>query len=257
MLGPTLERFNYILANARTNDLNFRIKGSQDRWSWCDALFMAPPAWLRAYLATGDRRYLEFMDQEWKATSDYLYDKEEHLYFRDSTYFDRREANGRKVFGAGATVGDGGVARVLQVLPPEHRGGVLQQQYREMAAKIATLQQRTGCGGRACWIRSLPLKETRGRAFTPSRSRGASTGLAGPGRYEPWCASVAGAGGMRDEEGKLEHVQPIGADPKKFDPTHTDVYGVGAFLLAGSEIYRLASVRRGRRLRQLPAAAEG
>jgi hypothetical protein len=40
-------------------------------------------------------------------------------------------------------------------------------------------------------------------------------------------------------EGKLEHVQPIGADPKTFDPKHTDVFGVGAFLLAGSEIYRL------------------
>jgi hypothetical protein len=41
------------------------------------------------------------------------------------------------------------------------------------------------------------------------------------------------------DDGKLTHVQPIGADPKKFDEASTEVYGVGAFLLAGSEIYRL------------------
>jgi hypothetical protein len=35
-------------------------------------------------------------------------------------------------------------------------------------------------------------------------------------------------------------VQPIGADPKNFPEDSTEVYGVGAFLLAGSEIYRFA-----------------
>jgi hypothetical protein len=35
-------------------------------------------------------------------------------------------------------------------------------------------------------------------------------------------------------------VQPIGADPKNFKEDSTEVYGVGAFLLAGSEVYRLA-----------------
>jgi hypothetical protein len=37
----------------------------------------------------------------------------------------------------------------------------------------------------------------------------------------------------------LTHVQPIGADPKKFSEESTEVYGVGAFLLAGSEVYRM------------------
>ena len=51
-----------------------------------------------------------------------------------------------------------------------------------------------------------------------------------------WAALV----GCVTPEGKLEHVQPVGADPKKFLPTDTEVYGTGAFLLAGSEMYRLA-----------------
>jgi len=41
-------------------------------------------------------------------------------------------------------------------------------------------------------------------------------------------------------EGKLEHVQPVGAAPHGFDPHNTEPFAVGAFLLAGSEVHRLA-----------------
>lgn len=40
-------------------------------------------------------------------------------------------------------------------------------------------------------------------------------------------------------EGRLEHVQPIGAGPHGFDPRSTDTFAVGAFLLAGSDVCRL------------------
>jgi rhamnogalacturonyl hydrolase YesR len=255
MIAPTLERFDFILAHARTNDLNFTIKGSQERWSWCDALFMSPPACLRAYLATSDKRYLDFMDREWKFTSDYLYDKEEHLYFRDSTYFKKREANGKKVFwsrGNGWVLG--GLARVLQVLPPEHATHKFyEQQYKEMAARAASLQRPDGL-----WRSSLldpdsyPLKETSGSGFyTFALTWGINRGLLDRSEYEPVVRKAwKGLVECVTAEGKLEHVQPVGADPKRFDPTHSDVYGVGAFLLAGSEMYRLA-------LGELPAAAYG
>jgi len=36
-----------------------------------------------------------------------------------------------------------------------------------------------------------------------------------------------------------ETVRSIGSDPKNFDPNSTEIYGVGAFLLAGSEVYKL------------------
>jgi unsaturated rhamnogalacturonyl hydrolase len=29
-------------------------------WWWCDALFMGPPAWVRMYAATGDRKYVDY-----------------------------------------------------------------------------------------------------------------------------------------------------------------------------------------------------
>ncbi len=54
-------------------------------------------------------------------------------------------------------------------------------------------------------------------------------------------------GGLRCESlvsavfpnGKLVWVQPIGEDPKKVTADMTEVYGVGAFLLAGTEILKL------------------
>jgi hypothetical protein len=41
------------------------------------------------------------------------------------------------------------------------------------------------------------------------------------------------------EEGMLSYVQPIGAEPGEAYPDKTEVYGVGAFLSAGSEMYKL------------------
>jgi unsaturated rhamnogalacturonyl hydrolase len=64
LLGPTRARFDYLLAHPSTNDLHFNIKGASDRWSWCDALFMSPPALARLHVATGDKRYLDFMTRE-------------------------------------------------------------------------------------------------------------------------------------------------------------------------------------------------
>jgi unsaturated rhamnogalacturonyl hydrolase len=245
MLQPTKERFDFILAHPATNDLHMGVKGAQDRWNWCDALFMGPPAWIRLFKVTDEPRYLDFMDKEWRATSDFLYDTNEHLYFRDSTYFDKREANGKKIYwsrGNGWVLA--GLARVLEVMPADYpQRKFYEQQFKEMAAKIASLQQEDGL-----WRASLldpdsfPLKETSGSGFfTFGIAWGINHGLLERAKFEPaarkaWAALV----GCVTPEGKLEHVQPVGADPKKFLPTDTEVYGTGAFLLAGSEMYRLA-----------------
>ena len=199
---------------------------------------------MRLYAATGDRKYLDAMNQLWWRTSDYLYDSEEHLYFRDSTYFAKREANGRKIFwsrGNGWVMG--GLVRVLQLLPrdfPDRPRYI--QQYREMAAKVVTLQQPDGL-----WRSSLldpesyPLKETSGSGFYAyALAWGINQGLLDRATYEPavlraWAGLMAAVA----PDGKLTHVQPIGADPKSFDGNLSETYGVGAFLLAGSEVYRL------------------
>ena len=67
-------------------------------WSWCDALFMAPPAFAKYAKISGEQKYLEKMDELWTITHNYLYDKDEHLYFRDDKYFRQTTTAGKKVF---------------------------------------------------------------------------------------------------------------------------------------------------------------
>ena len=247
MLAPAIARFDYILANPKDDNLDFDGKKNPDRldrWSWCDSLFMAPPAWVRLSVATGNKAYLDFAVTKWWKTSDYLYDKEEHLYFRDSSYFEKREANGKKVFWArGNGWVMGGFVRVLQLLPADHPTRPrFEQQFREMAAKLISLQQDDGF-----WRSSLldpasyPAKEESGTGFyCYALAWGVNHGLIDravglPAVLKAWAALAS----CVLPDGKLIHVQPIGADPKKFDENATEPYGVGAFLLAGSEVYRL------------------
>ena len=102
---------------------------------------MGPPTWLRLYAATGRPRYLDFAVTNWWRTTDYLYDKDEHLFFRDSTFFKKREANGKKVFwsrGNGWVMA--GLVRVLQYLPMNHPDRPrFEQLFKDMAEKILTL----------------------------------------------------------------------------------------------------------------------
>jgi rhamnogalacturonyl hydrolase YesR len=248
MIAPMRVTFDTILAQpSSANELNFSKKENskaRELWSWCDSLFMGPPAWVRLSAVTGDEKYLNFAVTNWWRTTDYLYDKDEHLFFRDSTYFTKKEANGQKVFwGRGNGWVMGGLVRVLQYLPTNHPDrSRFEQLFKDMAAKILTCQQPDGL-----WRASLldpasyPLKETSASGFyTYALAWGVNQGLLDRAQFEPavrraWAALVT----CVDADGKLTHVQPIGADPKKFAEDSTEVYGVGAFLLAGSEVYRM------------------
>ena len=44
-------------------------------------------------------------------------------------------------------------------------------------------------------------------------------------------------------DGRLGSIQPIDGQPGKFKPSASYVYGVGGFLLAGSEMQRLAAAK--------------
>jgi unsaturated rhamnogalacturonyl hydrolase len=245
MIAPLRAQFDDILAHPpNTPKLDNRGQFVSDAWSWCDALFMGPPVWMRLYAATGDARYRDFTVTNWWRTSDYLYDTNEHLYFRDSNFFEKREANGRKVFwsrGNGWVMA--GLVRVLQYLPQNDPARPrFETQFKQMAEAVLACQQPDGL-----WRASLldavnyPLKETSGSAFhTYALAWGVNQGLLERAKYEPavlkaWAALVE----CVQADGKLTRVQPIGHDPKHFDENATEVYGVGAFLLAGSEVYRL------------------
>jgi unsaturated rhamnogalacturonyl hydrolase len=252
MIEPLRERLDAVLANpSQVRSLAFTgYSGSSlENWSWCDALFMGPPAWARLYGATGDTRYLDFAVKNWWRTTDFLYDREEHLFFRDSTYLDKREANGRKVFwsrGNGWVMA--GLVRTLQFLPCNHpERPRFERLFAEMAEKVKACQQPDGL-----WHASLldpssyPMKETSGSGFyVYALAWGINQGLLERSTYgEAVQRGWRALGECVDADGRLTHVQPIGADPRNFPGDATEVYGVGAFLLAGSEVYRMEVLRQ-------------
>ncbi len=250
MIKPLRERFDGILAKpSEVPSLVFGNPRATENWSWCDALFMGPPTWMRLYAATDDERYLNFAVTNWWRTADYLYDKEEHLFFRDSTYFQRKEANGKKVFwsrGNGWVMA--GLVRVLQYLPMNHPDRArFEQMFKEMAAKILTCQQADGL-----WRASLldpasyTQKETSGSGFyTYALAWGVNQGLLDKTAFQPAVEKAwAALNSCVEADGKLTHVQPIGADPKNFAETSTEIYGVGAYLLAGSEMFHMAVLEK-------------
>jgi len=245
MIAPMREHFDWIIANPPPSRGLANNLG-QDQWSWCDALFMAPPTWMRLYAATDDTRYMDFAVTNWWRTADYLYDKDEHLFFRDSSFFTKTEANGKKIFWSR---GNGWVfaatVRMLQYLPmnsPERPH--FEQLFKDMAAKILSLQKPDGM-----WRASLldpdsyPTPEASGSGmFIYGLAWGVNQGLLDRSTYEPavrkaWPALV----GCVDADGKLTHVQPAGSAPVKFAEDSTAPYGGGVFLLAGSEVYRMAA----------------
>jgi hypothetical protein len=112
-----------------------------------------------------------------------------------------------------------------------------------MAAKILSLQQPDGM-----WRASLldpqdyTTPEASGSAlFTYGLAWGVNQGLLDRATYEPavrkaWSALV----GCVNDDGRLTHVQPAGDHPIQFSADATSPYGGGVFLLAGSEVYRMA-----------------
>ena len=97
--------------------------------------------------------------------------------------------------------------------------------------------------GPGSWTNRPPgrLKETSGSGFfCYALAWGINQGLVDRTRIKPAVVNAwRGLAGCVTDEGRLTHVQPIGSDPKSFDETTTEIYGVGAFLLAGREVYRL------------------
>jgi len=251
MLNPVRAQFDWILANPKRGTLDWEAEGTHahDRWGWCDALFMAPPVWARLAKVTGDRKYLEFMDQEYHATYDLLWSEEDHLFWRDSSFFAQHEKNGENIFWSR---GNGwvfaGLALMIPDLPAGWEGRAFYLDlYEKMARRIKAIQREDGTWsmGLLGGTEGYPIKETSGTAFYAfGLAWGINEGVLDREKYEPVVLRAWEAlSGSVTEEGLLGHVQPVGAAPGDSFPDYTEVYGVGAFLAAGSEIYKMLDAK--------------
>ena len=252
-IAPLKATFDAILAKPPVVHLSFYIPPSGygdtaclTRWCWCDALFMAPPAWLELAKQTGDRRYANYALAEfWSATA-FLFDPAEDLYFRDSRFFERRDERGRKLFWSR---GNGwvfaGLANMLDALPADDPNRVgIEKLFRGMAQKIKSLQKADGY-----WAPSLlgpensPPEASGTGFYVYGLAWGVNHGLLDAIEYRPsilsgWQALARSVA----KDGRVGWVQQVSDRPETVNEADTQFYGVGAFLLAASAVAQLKPV---------------
>ncbi|MEO9132177.1 MAG: glycoside hydrolase family 88 protein [Sphingomonas sp.] len=248
--APTRKAFDYILAHQPRVTLAFYQppSGYDDtecltRWCWCDALFMAPPAMIELSRQTGDRRYRNYAMREYWATTDFLFDPAEHLYYRDSRFFERRDARARKQFWSR---GNGWVfASMPRIIPFLEKGSSdrkrMEALFKEMAARIVSLQKPDGYWSPSLLAPEDSPSESSGTGFyTYGIAWGIKAGLLDRPTYEPaarrgWAALTRSI----QPDGRLGWVQQVSDRPEKVEATDTQFYGVGAFLLAATAMAAL------------------
>jgi len=233
--------FDYILENPYTGSIDFSKKNNQNRWSWCDALFMSPTVFTKMAGFTGDDKYLKFMDQEFKTTSDLLYSKEHHLYFRDSRFFGKKTKAGNDVFwcrGNGWVFG--GLAIILRDLPMDWPSRPFYEKtFKEMAATLKKAQHADGAWRPSLLDQDDPnLPEMSGTSFfTFGLLWGVNNGVLDQKEYLP-CIKKAWSAICNNinDKGRLGWVQPIGDRPNSYTADDYEVYAAGAFLNAAVEL---------------------
>ena len=234
-----------------TNRVNAWLSSSAtNQFTWIDAFYMAGPTFARLGNLTGDTNYFQKLWEMYSYMKDGLglYDTNASLWYRDVSYIypAAKNANGGKVFWSR---GNGwvfaGLTRVLQQMPvtaPHYQD--FAAVFRAMAAALAAVQ-----GADGLWRSSLydyqqfTNPETSGTGFfTYGLAWGIRSGLL-PAAYTN--SVVLAWNGLTNlslnPSGFVGWVQNEAAAPGATTATNTRDYGVGAFLLACSEIELLAS----------------
>ncbi len=231
-----------------------------DDWWWIDALHMAMPVFARLGAVYEDDNYFEKMYELYTYTKEThgtngLYNPADHLWWRDADFDPPYvEPNGEDCYWSR---GNGWVfaamVRVLDVIPEDapHRQEYVQT-FVDMALALALVQRSDGF-----WNVSLHDpnnyggKETSGTAFfTYGLAWGVNHGLLDAETYTP--IAMKGWDGLVNDSlhpnGFLGYVQSTGKQPSDGQPVGYDTvpnfedYGLGAFLLAGSEVYKLSEI---------------
>ncbi|WP_187263857.1 glycoside hydrolase family 88/105 protein [Pontibacter beigongshangensis] len=253
-IDPQPERIRSIKASMD----NMVNSSKVDDWDWIDALMMAMPIYAQLaqiYPDSADiyhqRMYDMYMATKTKIGGG-LYNQADGLWWRDKDFVPPVQSpNGKDIYwsrGNGWVVA--ALVRVLDIMPKNgpHRDEY-QKTYLEMMKALVPLQREDGF-----WNVSLEDpehfggKETSGTAlFTYGMAWGVNNGLLDADVYNPIIAKAWNA--MATEavhpNGFLGYLQGTGKEPKDGQPvTYTskpdfEDYGLGCFLLAGTEIMKM------------------
>lgn len=228
-----------------------------DDWSWIDAIQMAMPIFAEFGVMYNDPSYFDKMHEMYMFTRNEhgdngLWNPKDGLWWRDADFDPPyKEPNGEDCYwsrGNGWVIA--ALARVLDILPEDVK---YRKQYiadlKAMSKALVPVQREDGF-----WNVSLhdPThfggKETSGTAlFVYGMAYGINNGILDKKTYLPavlkaWNAMVTEA---VHENGFLGYLQSTGKEPLDGQPLSYDKqpdfedYGLGCFLLAGSEMYKM------------------
>ncbi|HLS96796.1 rhamnogalacturonyl hydrolase YesR [Sphingobacterium allocomposti] len=251
-MDPQPERMAAIKQN-----IDYIIRsGKVDDWTWIDAIQMAMPVFAKLGVMLNDERYFDYMYKMYTHTKAVegggLYNPEDKLWWRDKDFVPPyKEPNGEDCYwsrGNGWVVA--ALVRVLDILPEteKHRTEYLED-YKNLMEGVLAVQRSDGF-----WNVSLHDpghfggRETSGTAlFAYGMAWGINKGILDATIYRPavdkaWSAMVNEA---VHPSGFLGYMQGTGKEPKDGQPVRFasvpdfEDYGLGCFLLAGSEYYKL------------------
>src|SRR5450759_1721910 len=230
-----------------------------DDWNWIDALQMAMPVYARLSSIYKEESYFDRMNEMYLYTklkhgTSGLYSTEDHLWWRDKDFVPPyKEPNGQNCYwsrGNGWVVA--ALVRTMEFLPKNSK---YKKEYvktlKEMFEAFVPLQRTDGF-----WNVSLKDsthfggKEVTGTAlFVYGMAWGINEGIISKKTYLPVVVKAWNA--LMTESvhtnGFLGYVQGTGKEPKDSQPVGYDNvpnfedFGLGCFLLAGSEMYKPVS----------------
>ncbi len=265
MIGPLVEWLN---SGDPKTPSGAKLWYLESERRYADSLYVGPPTLAMAAKATGDRKYIEYMDAMFRDVYNELFDLEAGLFYRDHrfrydpvgekskplapeqvreqsrTWVHSSTHNGRKVIwsrGNGWVVA--GIARILQYLPQnDPLRDFYSDLFRTMAASLA---QRQGADG--LWRVNLddpkqyPNPETSGTGFfCYAMAWGINNGLLDADKYGPVVRNAwQGLVNCVSPEGKIQWGQKVGGGPFEVQESDSHEYVSGTFLLAGSEMLKL------------------
>jgi len=252
LIDPKPERIKDI-----KESMDLMVKsGRVNDWTWIDALQMAMPVFSKLAQVYNDNTYYDYMYKMYLHSKNIqgggLYNAKDGLWWRDKDFVPPyKEPNGEDCYWSR---GNGWVlaafVRVLETMPKTAAGyDDYLKTYHEMIKALVPVQRADGF-----WNVSLHDpnhyggKETSGTAlFVYGMAWGVNKGILDKKTYLPiiikaWNAMAKDA---VQKDGFLGFTQGTGKEPKDGQPvTYTskpdfEDYGLGCFLLAGTEVYKL------------------
>ncbi|WP_327238053.1 glycoside hydrolase family 88 protein [Streptomyces sp. NBC_01317] len=255
-IEPSAQKLTAIEASLRRM-VHTDQPAKNDDWWWDDALHMAMPPFARLGRLRDDTQYWEKLYSLYDHTKRVqggpgLYDAATGLWYRDDRFLPGKIVSpGGKpvVWSRGNGWVAGGHVKTLKALPSSERHVA---EYRtaltQLVTAVAKVQRTDGFWNvNLADPAHLPGPETSGTSFfVYGTAYAVAAGLVARASYLPvaaraWNGLVATA---VHPDGFLGYVQKVGDRPESSQPVTYDStadFGVGAFLLAGSELAGLAT----------------